>query len=302
MALMTDLPNILILLLFAALVAALSRWRTLKTNLRRERKKSTEVLAELEDLRQTMDQQKEKHSEIIHRSVHDLRTPLNNIIGFADILLSGMEGELAEPQRKDMEIILDSARVLTRQVNDLLEMDTIESETIQLNRTHLSPEHALHEAVEELQKEIKEKGITVTVAVPDPLPSFHADAQRLQQVLSHLLGDTLHFLQRGEILFRAECNDQNGHPQSASSPEEKVFLRIIMTVHHTGMEEQHLDTFYRLRLPSDATGRTAPGGSSLSIMIAQRLIHLMGGKIGLEYQEDRVRGLRLTLPSVKDPQ
>jgi len=306
---MTIFLAIFFLLLFPALVVSLTRLRAHRTNLhreekekRREREKCAKIDAELESLRQTMDHRKAEHSEIIHRVVHDLRTPLNNIIGFADILLSGMEGELTEPQRKDLDIILNSARSLAGQIDDLQEMDAIESGTLQLHRTPLSPAHALHEAVEELQKERKENGCTVTIEVPDGLPPLHTDTQRLQQILTHLLGDTLHFLQRGEILFRAEWSDRNGNPPSVSSHREKEFLRISMTVHHTGMEEKHLDAFYRKHLPAEGTKRNTPVGTSLGIRIAQRLIHLLGGKIGLECKGDRARGLWLTLPTAKQSQ
>jgi len=303
----TILLSIFSLLLFPAFVVTFIRWKSLKTDLlrkeeetRRENEKHTKTLAELESLRQTMDQRKAEQSEIIHRVVHDLRTPLNNIIGFADILLSGMEGELTEPQRKDVEIILNSARSLTGQVNDLQEMDASESGILQLHRTPLSPAHALREAVEELRKEIEEKGCTVRIKVPDNLPALHADAQRLQQILTHLLGDTLRFLQGGEILFQAESSNRND-PPSASPHKEKDFLRITMTVHNTDTEEKHLDAFYRMHLPTGTARHSSPGGSSLGVRIARKLIHLLGGTIGLECKGDRVRGLWLALPTVKNP-
>ncbi|NOY53772.1 MAG: HAMP domain-containing histidine kinase [Deltaproteobacteria bacterium] len=290
------------LLMLSALLILLIRGKKLKSSLLLKQEKEAGLLAELKHLHQKEIHRKKEQTEIIHSVVHDLRSPLNNIIGFTEILLSGMEGELTEPQRKDLGIILNSARSLTDQVNDLLEMEMISSGTLLLNRTALSPAEALRETVEKLGEENKGKGCIITCEVPDSLPPLYADAERLQQILTRLLGKISHVLSEGEILLHAQCSNRKGNSLPEPCHGKENFVRISMIVRHTGMEEQLLDNFFRKLFPAETTNPPTSGGCSLSARIARELIRVQGGRVGLEYQRDRVRGLWLTLPTAGDPE
>jgi signal transduction histidine kinase len=237
-------------------------------------------------------------SELIRQMAHDLRNPLNNIIGFADVLLAEMEGALTDPQKKDVQIIFDNAREMMDQINDFQEMAAIQAGTIQLRRKLLPLQPAVAEALLPWHNGIPGRKVVIKHEVPPDLPPVYVDPRRLQQILTSLIRNTLRFLRKGEIVFQARWSSREGVPFAPPPELKERYHCIRMTVHIAEPGLDQLDAFFRSHLGEKSSASQSGRGGGLSLSVSQELVHLHNGKIGTEKESDQTYVLWFTLPVV----
>lgn len=208
-------------------------------------------------------------SELLARVSHELRTPLGAIIGYAELLHSGLYGALTDAQQKVVLEVVDSAKHLTQMVNELLEEAQLDAHALKLHAQPLSPHELLQTLATRMGVLAQNKGLTLTTSLaPDVPPQLMGDLPRLQQILINLIGNAIKFTPAGTISVRIYL------PESS---------RWAIDVQDTGpgipinAQKYIFEPFRQV----DGTMTREHGGSGLGLSIAKRLIELMGGEIYL---------------------
>lgn len=210
-------------------------------------------------------------SDFLAKMSHELRTPLNAVIGFARQLL---KTNLTHNQQDYLATIQKSANSLLSLVNDVLDYARLEEGRMPINPEPFSLRDLLHDAVELLASNAFDKQLELVLLIDNSCPDdLIADPMRINQILTNIAGNAIKFTEQGSVVIRV-----SGRPM----PDEQWQLRF--SVQDTGIgisEEQQKSLFGGFTQADNSIGRRY-GGTGLGLVISQRLVTAMGGKIGFE--------------------
>ena len=207
-------------------------------------------------------------SQFLARMSHELRTPLSAIIGFSELLLEGASGRLNREQRGDVAEIASAGRVLLDVINDILDLSRIEAGRMRLDMAPVRLGSLLSEAASALRPLAHEKALELRVAIVGGDPPVEADPLRVRQVVTNLVSNALKFTERGGVTIRL-----------LALPEE-VEVSVLDT--GIGIPRGALEMVFDEFAQVGGDVSRGFGGSGLGLSIAQRLVHLHGGTIGVE--------------------
>ncbi len=209
---------------------------------------------------------------------HDIRTPMNAIIGFSSLLEN--EAEHPDKVRQYAQRITSSSRHLLGLINDVLDMSRIESGKMALNVEPLSLRSFLDEISTIMLPQAQKKEQSLTFRIQDSVPDgIQADRLRLEQVLINLLSNAVKYTQEGGTITL----DVLDCPQRSSN---YVHLQFVVSDNGIGMTEEFLKTIFDpfTREVSSLTNKVQ--GTGLGMAITRNLVQLMGGTIAVESVKD----------------
>ena len=213
---------------------------------------------------------------------HELRSPLNSIIGFSDILVSEIYGKLDEKQLEYIKDIQVAGIHLLGMVNEILDISKIESHTIKLNKTKFNLFLCVNEVLNILKPLYSEKNINIQNLIDENIEVF-VDYQKLQQIFFNLLSNAIKFTrEKGEIKVFAKLSTKN----------------IMISVADNGIgiaKENHKRIFKKFeQIASNEGGSTNSTG--LGLTITKELVKLHGGTITLESELNEGAEFKIKLP------
>ena len=203
---------------------------------------------------------------------HELRTPINVVMGYASLLHDDLAGPVEPLQREYLSRILIGAEALLALVNDLLDMGRIQAGRLTVAAAPVAFREVAEATLAELRPHADAKGLALTLNVPAALPAVLADEQRLHQVLRVLASNALKFTPAGGSVVVTARASQAGR------------LRIEVADTGIGIAPADLPRLFR-DFEQLNGGSTRPhGGAGLGLAIARSLVELHGGTIGVESQ------------------
>lgn len=209
-------------------------------------------------------------SDFLANISHELRTPMNSIIGFSDMLLSGLYGDVPDKQRDRLDRIRRNGRSLLMLIDDLLDISKIEAGRLELSLETVSLVDELRAALEGAESQIAARGLQLRIVVPEtPLPPVTADSLRLRQIINNLLSNAMKFTHEGGITVEVG--------QDSPETPSRVWCAITDTGIGIALENQEMifDEFRQV----DGTTTREYGGTGLGLAITRKLVDLMGGEI-----------------------
>ena len=206
-------------------------------------------------------------SEFISNVSYELRTPLTNIIGFADGLTMGLAGELNGKQTEYVGDILTSSHVLLRVIDAILDLATIDAGAMELKLADVDVTETLQAAASLVQDRINDRGVTLQIEIPDAPLMMTADENRLTQVLYNLLSNAIGFSPvNGRIEMGCERSGED--------------VRFWITDMGKGIDPEFRDKiFERFQSRPSGAGHRGPG---LGLSIVKSFIELHGGTVDIE--------------------
>lgn len=224
-------------------------------------------------------------SEFLTSMSHELRTPLNSIIGFADVLLQGIDGELNDMALNDIQLIHNSGKHLLALINDILDLAKIESGKMELVREAVDIKEVTGSVLATSNSLVKDKPVQIMVDLPADLPPVYADKLRLNQVLLNLVSNAAKFTHQGKITITAELNNH--------SPNMMVISVIDTGI---GIPADKLNTVFERFRQADAGTTRKYGGTGLGLAICKQLVEMHGGTLNVKSQEGLGSQFYFTIP------
>jgi signal transduction histidine kinase len=216
---------------------------------------------------------------------HELRSPLNAILGFADILVTEVDGPLTLEAREEVEQIRGSGKHLLDLINDILEFSALESGQLKLSRARVDLAALAWEVVREAAGLVGQRPVTVRIEGEGQVFA-RADPKRVRQVLTNLVGNAIKFTQYGEVVVEVGWKEQWARVSVRDtgpgiSPKERA---LIFEEYKQAPEE-----------------RSRRRGTGLGLAIARRLVLMHGGRIEVESQVGVGSTFRVLLPAWDAP-
>ena len=235
-----------------------------------ERKLTEQQL--VETTKQAREASKAK-SQFLARMSHEFRTPLNSILGFAQLLEAELDTATSDPTKKHIQQILDSGWYLLTLVNDVLDLASIEANKLELFVSSINTASLIHECVDIMKPLAQDQNITLVYAdnVNCNGCNVKADPLRLKQVLLNLISNAIKYNRDGgSVTINCQQTDAS-HGR----------ITVTDTGHGIATEDQTtiFEPFSRLYLNTYAAQ-----GTGIGLAITKQLIELMGGSIGIESQ------------------
>src|SRR5579884_2325350 len=203
---------------------------------------------------------------------HELRSPLNTLNGYLDLLLEGIAGELNEQQREFVQRARAGSEHLYSLLEDLLLIARADAGQLRLNRTAHSLEELVNAAREELELAIMDAGVTLEIALPANLPELFVDATRIQQVLRNLLSNALRFTPAGGRVTIA----------ARVVPDEHERIEVNVRDTGCGIAPEYLERVFErfFQVPQAEGGRG--GGQGLGLAVVKTIVEAHGGSVRVE--------------------
>jgi signal transduction histidine kinase/CheY-like chemotaxis protein len=271
-------------LVFAVTLAVLGWVVVLRHRVARQTDVIRRQLAEAGALRDAAEAASRAKSEFLANMSHEIRTPMNGVMGMIELALD------ARPSAECVEYLnmaRSSADTLLAVINDILDFSKIEAGKLEVDAIDCDLNQLLEDTVKVFALRASEKAIELTCEVsPGVPPIVHADAGRLRQVITNLLGNALKFTAEGEIGLRVVKEDAWGN---------NVELHFIVSDTGIGIPGDKQKLIFEAFAQADTSTARRHGGTGLGLTISSRLVQLMGGRIWVESEPGRGSSFHFTV-------
>ncbi|MGH7844820.1 MAG: ATP-binding protein, partial [Candidatus Binatia bacterium] len=215
---------------------------------------------------------------------HDLRSPLTSIIGAAEMMETGLVGEINADQQKWLGKIQATGRKLVDLVSDFLDVAKIESGRIDLVNEDVDLSQLIASAVESYLPLAHEKGIILRAAAEPDLPPIQADPRRLDQVLANLVSNAIKFTQEGGTV------EVGAHLANGSG------VKVYVKDNGAGIHQDEIGTLFEKYRQTTSGKTSTKKGTGLGLVISKMIVEAHGGRIWVESEEGKGSTFSFSLP------
>lgn len=255
--------------------------------LRRQREQELEQQAVLQQAMEAADAANKAKSTFLMNMSHDIRTPLNGIIGLIRINMEHFEDE--EQARKNYDKMLVSANHLLSLINDVLEVSKLEDGMLELPREPVDLAAVSRDVGLIVSERTAEAGITVEYGKREiPVPYVYGSALHLRQIFVNICSNCIKYNKPGgKIITDLQCLGVEG---------DKVTYRWTISDTGIGMSEAFMKRIFEPFTQETSTARSVYQGTGLGMSIVKRLLDKMGGTISVSSKKDVGSTFVITIP------
>jgi len=218
-------------------------------------------------------------NDFVQHVSYELRSPLTNIIGFADLLKTPTMGELNDRQAEYVDHIATSSAVLLTIVNDILDLATVDAGIMELDYTEINLTDLLDDVSMQFTDRLHDAQVTLEITAPDNLGTIVADQQRLKQILIKLLANAANFAPAGSAI-------------GLRCWREGADLVFTVSDRGPGIPQDVLKTVFNR---FESHGRH--GGAGLGLSIVESFVSLHHGTVTIDSHEGRGTEVSVRIPS-----
>jgi len=242
----------------------------------------TQAKRELEGANKELKKLDQLKSDFVSIVSHELRTPLSTTKEGINLILDGIAGEISSKQRHILGASKKNIERLERIINELLDLSKIEAGRLELNKKIINISDVARQVYESFEPKAMAKGLELKLNISGKNVQICADEDKLQQVFTNLVGNSLKFTQKGSV--EISVHDTSRHIECAVSDTGIGISK--------GDMPKVFDKFHQ----AVATPNGAEKGTGLGLSIAKKLVELHGGKIEAESEPGKGAKISFTLP------
>jgi len=247
----------------------------------------------LEDVSEAKDKLGQSYSELkkldsmkddfVNIGAHELKTPLIPVIGYLSMVIK--DPGLSEGNRKKLEIAFKAARREEKLVKDVLDISKLESGAMKFEMEDVNIQDLVDRSVQEMQSPAKERGIVLESKSLQALPKIRGDPQRLEQVITNLIGNAIKFTDKGSVTVEAK---QDGSV-------------VVVSVKDTGIgiPKEAIPKLFVKFYQVETTLSRNHEGTGLGLAICRKIIEAHNGRIWVESTLGQGSTFSFTLPIEK---
>eukprot|EP00934_Nitzschia_sp_Nitz4_P004225 Nitzschia sp. Nitz4//scaffold87_size112219//58747//61035//NITZ4_004077-RA/size112219-processed-gene-0.25-mRNA-1//-1//CDS//3329559378//4215//frame0 len=232
-------------------------------------------------------EERERKSELLAIMAHEIRNPLQQILGFTELL---NQTQATPEQKSFIELLGTSAKGLVDVISDVLDYSKLEAGKMKMESIPFEPFSVVRATVEESRTFCEQKNLSIQLDWNPDLPSSAlGDPTRLKQIFSNLLSNALRFTDKGGITVRAAPTTvphfqlrKLPRSRSARLLQSTMLIRFEVVDTGVGISAEHKDLIFRKFKQVNINMSRSLGGTGLGLSICQLLVDQMGGFIGVD--------------------
>jgi len=233
-----------------------------------ERRRAVQLLHEAKEQAEAAARAK---SEFVAVVSHEVRTPMNGVLGIARLLL---ETPLMPEQRDYAESVVESGEALMFILNDLLDISKLEAGKLDIEPISFAPGRMIADTVNVMASTAREKGLNLSCDIEAGLPKvLVGDVNRIRQIIFNLLSNAIKFTDRGSVIVTAS---------GAAQQDDRRVFKLSVTDTGIGLDAAEQDKLFAPYTQANVDIARRYGGTGLGLSICRRLADLMGGEVTLE--------------------
>ena len=248
---------------------------------KRVEKEREELLSREHGLRQTAEEANRLKDEFLAILSHELRNPLNVMLGYAELLLRMDEIKSSPHLNRMADAVKRNAVAQSKLIRDLLDLSRLRSGKLELNRETVSPVASIENAIETVRMEAADKGVEIRVEPPDELLFVKADPVRLEQIIWNLLNNSVKFTPRGGVI-------------TVRLEEENDEVVLTVSDNGQGIDSSFLPHIFEIFRQADSGTSRAQQGMGIGLAVVQQLVELHGGSVSA-YSAGAGKGAKFTI-------
>jgi len=216
---------------------------------------------------------------------HDLRSPLMNIMGVAEVMVAGMFGSVTREQKKWLGRIQSNSQTLVELVSDFLDISKLESGYIDLSRETMNLTALIQKNIESYRVVALNKRISIQDAVEPSLIAIHADPRRLDQVLSNLISNAIKFTR------------DDGKVEVGAALVDAARVKLWVKDNGVGIAADQIGRLFEKYRQGDNVKHSNHRGTGLGLVICKMIVEAHGGRIWVESFEGEGTTFFFSLPA-----
>lgn len=217
-----------------------------------------------------------ERDELVANVTHELRTPVNGVMGLAQTLL---DTELTSSQRETIELIDHCCKNMIKIINNILDFSKLQSNKFTIEYREFSFNQMMNQLIKTNQPTVEAKGLRLVCNVSDDIPDkMIGDELRITQVLNNLLSNAIKFTSVGQIAVSVI--------KSMDFPDE-MELFFMVTDSGIGISEEEKSKLFKSFSQVDASITRRFGGTGLGLSIVKSLVQMMGGDVNVESEKGK---------------
>jgi two-component system, NarL family, sensor histidine kinase BarA len=272
----------------------------------RELSEKNRQLEDMAEERREFDRHK---SNFLAMVSHELRTPLTSIIGYSDMLLEGIAGDLGLEQKQFIKTIKTKGDELLKLISSILDFTQMDSGRLTLSRIDVDVSALVAEAVSRLKDQADRRGIQLSTDVADDIPTAPLDPEKMLTALTHLIDNAVKFSPPGGVV---KVSARVATASEADGPEDGYGfvlmaaldnLEITIEDFGNGIADADQDEIFAPFTQIDNSSTREHGGAGLGLAIVKHYVEAHGGRVSVRSRmgEGSVFTLRLPLLSYAEP-
>ncbi len=262
------------------LQASVEQLEVLNEDYRQINEKLNKTLLDLSEAKERAEESNQMKSQFVSMMSHELRTPLTSIIGYTQLISTGILGDITAKQKDSLSSVENSAKDLLRLINDIIDVSKIDLKKFTLNREKTNIKSFIKDVTEEFKSIISGKKLEFIENSEFTAESAYFDELRIKQVVNNLLINAFKFTDSGSITL--DIKQVNSLKYSEKSTQNGNYLQFSVQDTGVGINPKEIEKIWNIFYQVDNKLSRKAGGTGLGLTISKQLVQLHRGRFFVE--------------------
>jgi len=242
-------------------------------------------MIEAEIMKETAEAANKAKSDFLASMSHEFRTPLNAIIGFSELMATGLSGPLTDQQKEHVTDIFTSGQHLLSLVNDILDLSKVEAGKMELEMKEFNIKRLVETSIALFNEKVYKQSLQMTFEIARGLETMIGDERKIKQVLFNLVGNAVKFTPAGGII-----------KVEVTLTDDKEFLKYSVRDTGIGISTEDQNKLFKPFEQIDSRLTRKYKGTGLGLSLCKQLVELHGGRIWVESETGKGSNFIFVIP------